>query len=118
MVGERGPTAAAIHAKKCPEIQNLDSYDRAPPSDFWLNFPSLRPSFTVQEKIDSKELKKLVKKHESSWTSRQRADAAAAVKAPTQGATTVLKYKLGPLEIKNAASAIVHGVMMTDTITA
>ena len=61
-------------------------------------------------------LKRLIQKCWFSWDCHQRKIAKQALRTITHGALTVLKKILPPIDEKNARSAYLHRVLLTDTI--
>ena len=70
----------------------------------------------VQTKLKTGVLKRLTQKCWFSWNCHQRKIAKHALRTVARGAETALKKVLPGIVAKNAKSAFVHGVLLTDTI--
>jgi hypothetical protein len=110
------PAAKIVYTKKCPEIPVLKNYGTVKDKGFWGKFPKFKPKNPVGSKIRLSVLDGFVKKCWPDWTRHQRISASRCIQIMTHGAVTELVRPLGPLNSRNAKSAMVHGEMMTDTI--
>ena len=102
--------------RKALEVLNLDNYSKSAPDWFWEKFPKSDPEVLRRQKINVKNLKKLIQKCWFDWTRAQREVAKRALRIASQGALTKLKKSLGPLRAKNVRSAHKNGLWMTDAI--
>jgi hypothetical protein len=110
-VEARPPKAATF-----PEIPVLEDYASNPGSEFWRKFPrnDMPSGPCTPVKIDR--LRILVNKHKSKWNPYEKRIAKRALKILSQGAISFTKSNLPPLRCKNAASTLIYGKEMTDTI--
>jgi hypothetical protein len=94
----------------------LEDYTSNPGSEFWRKFPrnDMPSGPCTPVKIDR--LRILVNKHKSKWNPYEKRIAKRALKILSQGAISFTKSNLPPLRCKNAASALIYGKEMTDTI--
>jgi hypothetical protein len=110
------PAANIVYRKKCPEIPVLKNYGTVKDKGFWGKFPKFKPKNPVGGKICLSVLEDFVKKCWPDWTRHQRVSASRCIQIMTHGAVTELVQPLGPLNSRNAKSAMVQGEMMMDTI--
>ena len=102
--------------KKATEIPVLEDYSKNAPAWFWEKFPNSNPESLKKQKLNVKNLKKLIQKCWFDWSPAQRETAKRALRSADGGALTKLKKSLGPLKAKNVRSAHKNGMWMTDAI--
>ena len=83
--------------KKATEIPVLEDYSKNAPAWFWEKFPNSNPESLKKQKLNVKNLKKLIQKCWFDWSPAQRETAKRALRNADGGALTKLKKSLGPL---------------------
>ena len=102
---------------KCPEITELDSYEKTPSHTFWNKFPKNIGKKTCSTPINVKKFEDFINTNSSSWSYQQKAIAKKAVKTLKFGSKICFKKNLKVNHSNhNGKSALKHGKLITDTI--
>jgi len=102
---------------KCPEIEELKSYEKPPVNSFWNKFPKNLEKNTCTTPINVCRLEKLVNENCSKWSYQQKTIARRAIRTLKFGSKICFKKGLKVKNFsKNGKSAFKHGRLITDTI--
>ena len=102
---------------KCPEIENLERYDKPPKPSFWNNFPKNIDKTSHSSCVNVKEFEKFISACENKWSFQQKSIAKRSAKILKLGSKTIFKNNSPPVfNSANAKSAIKNGRCITDTI--
>ena len=111
------PPNQSIFSIKCPEIEVLSNYDKAPHSSFWNNFPKNVEKTSHSTCVNVQEFENLISTCKDKWSFQQKAIAKRSAKVLKLGNKTKFKNNLKPVfNSVNTKSAFTNGRCITDTI--
>ena len=74
---------------KCPEIKNLERYDKPPKPSFWNNIPKNIDKTSHSSCVNVKEFEKFISACENKWSSQQKSIAKKSAKILKLGSKTI-----------------------------
>ena len=108
--------SASFGEFKNPEIPILEDYGGTGNSEFWASFPKRELSDSATTRVNTELLDYHIRKTQDKMTFSELRRAEKVLKDLREGADSYQRKELPPINVKNSASAVENGAMLTDTI--